>query len=454
MTSDAALPTASRAGSSPAAPADGPPADGSHADGSLADGRRRGLLARTGGELAYLLLGLPLAIISFVVLVTGLSLSLSLLIIWVGLPLGVLTLMAARGLAATERARLRLLDVTIDAPLPPGRGMPGSPVRRWTAWVRDRQAWLDVLHGLVTFPLAVATSSIALTWLAGALGGLTYWFWSRWLPTSPENVTLVDLLDLPFSESWLNLLLGIFFALTLVPVLRVASALHVAVARLLLDNPNLRALERRVQTLTESRAAAAAAEAQALRTLERDIHDGPQQRLVRLGMDLSAAERRLALDPESARELVAAARVQTTEALAELRALSRGIAPPVLADRGLAAALAGVAARCTVPVDLHVGLAPGERLPAVAETTAYFVVSEALTNVAKHSGATAAHVRVERDARTLFVRVEDDGVGGASPAKGTGLAGLVARVAGVDGALTITSPEGGPTVVAASVPCG
>jgi signal transduction histidine kinase len=143
----------------------------------------------------------------------------------------------------------------------------------------------------------------------------------------------------------------------------------------------------------------------------------------------------------------------TRETLEELRALSRGIAPPVLADRGLAAALAAVAARSPVPVELAVGLPPGQRLSPAVENTAYFVVSEALANIAKHSEATVAQVTVLREGDRLRVVVTDDGQGGAVLAPGHGLAGLADRLFAVDGSLTVDSPRGGPTRLVAELPC-
>ena len=199
------------------------------------------------------------------------------------------------------------------------------------------------------------------------------------------------------------------------------------------------------------------AEAQGLRRLERDLHDGPQQRLVRLTMDLSTAERRLAdEDPDAAAPLVSYALTQAKEALDELRALSRGIAPPILADRGLGAALAAAVARSPIDVELDVSLPSPDvrRLPAGVENTAYFVVAEALANAAKHSQARTGVVSVELDGDVLWVQVADDGVGGASLAKGHGLAGLADRVAALDGKLGVDSPVGGPTVLTAEIPCG
>jgi signal transduction histidine kinase len=194
------------------------------------------------------------------------------------------------------------------------------------------------------------------------------------------------------------------------------------------------------------------AEAAALRRLERDIHDGPQQRLVRLAIELGRAQRQFDRRPEAVREALADAIAQTEEAMEELRALSRGIAPPVLADRGLREALADLAARATVPVDLDVD-DPSERPSAAVETAAYFVVAEALTNVAKHSQAGRAAVGLRHGDGTLRVRVSDDGVGGAALGKGHGLRGLDDRVRALGGELRVASPAGGPTRVTAELPC-
>jgi signal transduction histidine kinase len=194
------------------------------------------------------------------------------------------------------------------------------------------------------------------------------------------------------------------------------------------------------------------AEAAALRRLERDIHDGPQQRLVRLAMDLGRAQHHFDSRPEAVREILADAVAQAQEALEELRALSRGIAPPILVDRGLREALTALAARSVVPVELDADPLDG-RLDAAVETPAYFVVAEALTNVAKHSHATRCAIGLRHGDGTLRVWVTDDGVGGAALDKGHGLRGLDDRVRAAGGRLRVTSPGGGPTTIAAELPC-
>ncbi|NTW40906.1 MAG: sensor histidine kinase [Cellulomonadaceae bacterium] len=407
------------------------------------------LLGRLTRDTVYLLLGLPVTIASFTVVVTGVSLAAGLLVTLLGIPVAVATLHVSVWFGRLERARLAACGVDLAPVVYTPRARRG--VRAMVDVLADPLRWAAALHGVGALALSIVTWSIAVTWWAAAAGGVTYWFWERWLPA--DNTSLVDLLDLPVSGAMVNLVLGILFAASLPAVTRWCVNLHAGWARILLTGRSRRALAAQVDDLTARRSAAAAAESQSLRRLERDIHDGPQQRLVRLGMDLSVAERRLDDDPEAARELLAQARVQTAETLAELRALSRGIAPPVLADRGLAAALASVAARCTVPTDVEVDLAHHGRASEAVESAAYFVACEALTNVAKHAGASTASITVRAEADgTLTVTVEDDGVGGAALTAGHGLAGLVDRVGGLGGTLTVTSPDGGPTTVHATIP--
>jgi signal transduction histidine kinase len=206
----------------------------------------------------------------------------------------------------------------------------------------------------------------------------------------------------------------------------------------------------RVEQLEESRAAAVEVQETELQRIERDLHDGAQARLVALGMSLGMAEEKVRNDPEGAIALLAEARSGAKEALEELRDLARGIRPPILTDRGLEAAIASLAVRSPIPVDLSIG-DPGRHNAAI-ETAAYFVAAEALTNAIKHSGATQVDIRVKRVEDTLVVEVIDDGRGGADTS-GNGLTGLRQRLAALDGTLRVASPEGGPTVIRAELPC-
>ena len=208
--------------------------------------------------------------------------------------------------------------------------------------------------------------------------------------------------------------------------------------------------EARVEQLTQSRAGAVEASESRLRRIERDLHDGAQARLVALGMNLGMAEQQLTKDPEKAQEHLAEARASAAAALQELRDLARGIHPPILADRGLDAAISALADHAGVPVAVDVELA--ERPPAAIETAAYFVAAEGLANALKHARASRIDVDVHERDGAVVVRVFDDGRGGASEAGG-GLHGLRQRVEALDGSLRIASPEGGPTVIEAVLPC-
>ncbi len=389
----------------------------------------------------------------------GFWLGVGMFITVLGIPIVAGTLFLARGFATVERAR--------TAPVL-GRRLPhpgykhGKPddgfFRRMFRPMTDGQSWLDLLHGMFRFIPSTIAFSFVVTWWAGALGGLTAPLWDWAIPRGPDNQDLPELIGLGTGDGWrigFNLAAGLFFALTLIPVVRGAAQLEAQFARGLLSGVN--ELRERVaeaeagrDTARAQRAAAVSAEATALRRLERDIHDGPQQRLVRLAMDLGRAQQQFDTDPDAARATMAEALTQTRETLDELRALSRGIAPPILVDRGLRAALAALAGRSTVPVDLD---APEfGRLSDNVETTAYFVVAESLTNVAKHSQASECRVVLNRLDDALVVTVADNGVGGAHLAKGHGLTGLADRVQAAGGVLNVQSEEGTGTTVTAALP--
>ena len=410
-----------------------------------------------GVDTAYVLVGFPLSIAAFVLVVTGLAVGIGTLVVWVGLPLLALTLLVARGLAVVERVRLPgVLQREVPSPVYRAAAPGASLVRRLVEPLRDPQCWLDVVHALLRMAVSIPAFVVVVTWWAIALGGLSSvaWDWSIPYGSDEQNFTLPEALNLDDTSTnrvLVHTAIGLLAALLLPAVVRASAMLEAQFARALLT---LRAgTQAQIGRLSEGRDAAVAAEAVALRRLERDIHDGPQQRLVRLSMDLHRAQRMIDSDPDGARSSLAEAATMTRETLEELRALSRGIAPPVLADRGLAAALAAVAARSPVPVELSVELPEGQRLAPAVENSAYFLVSEALANVAKHSDATVARVSVVREDGRLRVEVEDDGQGGAVLAPGHGLAGLADRLFAVDGVLVVDSPRGGPTRLIGELPC-
>ncbi|MEU8273670.1 sensor histidine kinase [Microbispora bryophytorum] len=413
----------------------------------------RRLLSRLGGDTVYVLVGFPLAVITFCLTTVGLSAGAGLLVVWLGVPVLAVTLLIARGMGDVERLRMRgVLGRDLPRPRyptsPPGAGV----FRKTITPLAGGQPWLDVLHGLLAFPVAIVAFCVTVTWWVVAIAGLTYPLYGWITSNIPGNTELPELLGLGRGyvvDSVFYGTIGLIAVITLYPVVRSCALIKASLGRALLTG--VAELQERIDDLTEGRHAAAHAEADALRRLERDIHDGPQQRLVHLAMELSRAQRELQKDATAAHETIGKAISATRETLDELRALSRGIAPPILADRGLAPALAALAGRCTVPVELDVQTA--ERYTALIENTIYFVTAESLTNVAKHSRATSCSVGLVRIGDTLLLTIGDDGVGGAHVAKGHGLSGLADRLRAVDGELSVRSPVGGPTLITAEVPC-
>ncbi|MDG4667137.1 sensor histidine kinase [Mycobacterium sp. 236(2023)] len=409
-------------------------------------------------DTGYCLLGFPLALVSFCVLVTGFSAGVGMLVVVIGLPILTATLFIGRAFADIERLRfpavLRLPRTrpTYRVP-PPDAGL----WKRMVMPLTEAQFWLDLVHGLLHFPIAVTTFCIVVSWWASGIAGTLTVFWDWSIPRGPDNQSLAQLIglgDSAVARIGFQTAVGVLCLVTLPFVVRGCALVSSYFSRFLLTG--VAEMRQTITVLTEQKAAAASAEATALRRLERDIHDGPQQRLVRLAMDLSRARRHLDTDPDAMRATLDEALVQTQETLDELRVLSRGIAPPVLTDRGLPSALAALAVRCTVPVELAVdpelGMPAGRLDPAV-ETAVYFAVAEALTNVAKHSGAAYCWITVAHGPEKVGVEITDDGNGGAHLAKGHGLSGLDDRVRAVGGTLTVTSPVGGPTTIGVTVPC-
>ncbi|MGH3448916.1 MAG: sensor histidine kinase, partial [Nocardioidaceae bacterium] len=331
-------------------------------------------------------------------------------------------------------------------------------LRRAMTPLRDPQTWLDIIWSIVNLVTATVAFCVAVTWWCITLAGLSYGLWQWALPADDgSGQNLPDVLGLHGMWAAVSayFVIGLVGAVTLPFVMRLVALMHGGLAKLLLSS---RAeMQAEVGSLKVSKEAARDAEQTALRRLERDIHDGPQQRLVRLTMDISRAKRQVETDPDRATSTLDGALENARATVDELRAVSRGIAPPVLADRGLAAALDEVLSRSEVPVDSTVQL-PEEELPALVESTIYFVVSEGLTNVTKHSQASECRVGVVPSAHggpaLMDVRITDNGVGGAEAVPGHGLAGLADRVRAADGTWALTSPSGGPTDVHVELPCG
>lgn len=416
-------------------------------------------------ELGFLLPLLPIGVAGVSITASVFFTGVGMILLVVGIFIVLAALYIGRGFGMFELGRLRLAGFPrITAPkwdrVAPRAGWFGKAI----APTIDGHYWLYLLHTMIVNPIVgFVTWTITIAWTSTALGGLSYWFWQRYVPygdrewtfwgvTTGDFTGVVDEAAGRVNDSIFFLVIGVLFTLTLPFVTRGLSLVHYGIARGMLSAFLSEELQQRVSGLASSRSAAVAAEGTALRRLERDIHDGPQQRLVRLQMDLAAADRQLDDDPAAARALLEEALQQSKDALDELRALSRGFAPPILLDRGLVAALESLAVRAALPTTIVSQLPEGTQLPAELERNAYFIAAEALTNAAKHAQATAATVTVSATDDGLDLVISDDGRGGATSIAGHGIAGLGERVHGLGGTLELTSPDGGPTTVTAHLP--
>ncbi|MFK8909096.1 histidine kinase [Streptomyces sp. YS-3] len=311
--------------------------------------------------------------------------------------------------------------------------------------LRSEATWRQYGYHLLVAPLAAAAGVLV---VGGWVTGLVCAFVLSWLWAAPLNAGLPD-----WTRAYaLFTAAGVLLLLVTPWFTAAAVRLDGYAAAALLGPSRAKELARRVETLAESRAGVLDAADAERRRIERDLHDGAQQRLVSLAMNLGLARATLTDLPPEARAVIDEAHREAKEAIEELNNLVRGLHPAVLDDRGLDAALSGIAARAPLPVELSVDL---DRRPApTVEAVAYFVVSEALANVAKHARATRCSVRVRRRGELLCLTVGDNGAGGADAAAGTGLRGLAKRVGSVDGTIHINSPLGGPTVITVELPCG
>ncbi len=396
-------------------------------------------------------MGFAAGILAFAALVALASAGFATLVAGVGVLLIVVAIEASRVFARFERRRVAFADPKplIAHPYRPRRGGPTDLIK---AEFADESRWRDVLYVAVNFPLAIIEFAVAMGLWVLALGLLTMPLWYDAVPGSVLPTFLDWFAGRSAPEAVLRPVIGAMLLPVAGSVSQLVIALHRAVVSGLLCTSESRALRQQVETLRESRSAVLDVEANELHRIERDLHDGAQQRLVMLNIDLGLASERIDSDPEAAKKLVLEGQEQARQALADIRDLVRGIAPAILLDRGLIAALGSIAARGPVPTTVRSDLAEGERLPAAVERAAYFVVAEALANVAKHSAASRCEVRCRREASALVVEVWDDGIGGARTDPGGGLAGLAGRVAGVDGTFAVSSPAGGGTLVRATFP--
>ncbi|WP_194822275.1 sensor histidine kinase [Micromonospora sp. S-DT3-3-22] len=397
----------------------------------------------TVDALAHLVGGLGTALLALATLLRVLVVATACLV-WVGLPAAPGTLRAVRAVADRERARLSRWGGPVPAPGP----VPAElRVAVRDPFVRRELGWV-ALHAVAGLTGGLLGLSLPLY----AVQDLTFPLWYRLLPPEAGAPGIVWWRIDGLGEALVVGLLGFGWLAATVAFVPALARLQARPGRWLLPPPPGFDLSLRVAELTATRAAALDAHAVELRRIERSLHDGTQNRLVAVNVLLGAARRAVRRDPDRADEILGQAQDAAEQALGELRTVVRGILPPVLDDRGLTGALAGLAGGCAVPCRLTVDVPV--RCAVSVEATAYFVVAEALTNVVRHSGAGRVDVTVRRERDRLLVTVTDDGHGDADEAGGSGLTGIRRRVGAYDGRMTLTSPPGGPTRLEVELPCG
>jgi signal transduction histidine kinase len=408
---------------------------------------RNPILARVRtalGSLEPIAIGLVTSILALVALL-WLTVVAVLCLVGVGLVLAPFTLRLVRAVANRERARLTRWgpdDVMSPGPV---------PARLWDALrdgaVQRELSWL-ALHALPGLALGMTGLTMALATIRDGAMPL-YW---RLIPEG-EAAPQIPLWTIHDTTGAIATgLLGVGWVFLSVALLPGIARLQALPGRKLLPPGPDFDVSLRIAHLTATRAAALDAHATELRRIERTLHDGTQNRLVAVNVMLGAARRALKRDPDSADAMLGRAQDAAEEALTELRAVVRSILPPVLADRSLGDALTALAA--SSPVDCRIDADLPGRCAASVEASAYFIVAEALTNIAKHSQARHAVVVLRRHENLLHVRITDDGVGGADESGGSGLGGIRRRVEAHDGTFALASPAGGPTTLTVSLPCG
>ena len=420
------------------------------------------LTRRTRRELLYCLIGGLAGVAGFVVtvvlLMSGFTVSASIIGTVVGLLLLTVALRVSRRLGSLHRRLLRrFLGHQVEAPpqFQPGTGVLGRLDRR----LRDRAAWRGVWYSLIKLPVA-AVQLYAITLTIFGLVDITYpvdWLLFRNHPAGTSLSPLVAVVPLPFVgsisiSSWLGTYLAALAgALCVVIAAWLARGINAADHALVRGLLGPSTMAERVSELERTRTLAVEDSAAALRRVERDLHDGAQMRLAALAMNLGMAREKLDDDDgATVRELIDAAHRNAVDALADLRDLARGIHPPVL-DNGLASALDSLAASSAIPASVTASIGP-RPAPAI-ETIAYFCAAELIANATKHSFANQITINISTErAGVLRLDVSDDGIGGADVTRGSGLSGLVQRVSTVDGRVDVSSPSGGPTVVTVVLP--
>ena len=415
------------------------------------------LTAQPWKDLAYISLGLFSGIFALTWFFVGPVLSIMLIITLIGIPKLYGDMWITRWWADGERLRGALAGIPLERSRRVWRG--DTFLKRLRSSLTDPMTWRELVWLLLMFGIGLGSFIAGVTAFSIGLGFLTLPLWGWSLPDDGVQVGVTTL-----HHVWEYILFGVIAGPPAVVagawVLRGSAWVQAKLAQVLLEDN----AEERIAELQVTRAGAVDAAAVELRRIERDLHDGAQARLVALAMEIGMAREQIERDPEAAAALLAGAHQDAKTALSELRDLARGIHPAILTDRGLDAAVSALAVRCPVPCTVAISL--DQRLSAAVESAAYFTIAEALTNVAKHSGAARCEIAGTIDSGWLVVEVRDDGRGGAVEGLGTGLSGLRGRVEALDGRLRVTDrgdadagpsdPEGPGhgTILHVELPCG
>lgn len=409
----------------------------------LAERWFRPLTERAGWmALLYLFVGALFSPFAFGFMVAAAAITFGLSFVVVGVLLVVPTFLLIEAFVKVERSLAALAGHEIE--MRPTAPLDGSwikaPVRALTDEVRWRQAGFVAANVLIA-PVLFAVGSIPFSFVTQVLFGDDLIFTPDFSIGSNLSIGTTGILALP---------LAVFFAGAIPRVAMWVAGFKAQVGSWFFGTDRLALAEERVSVLASQRSDILDAVAAERRRIERNLHDGVQQQLVAIGLDLGMAEQQIERHPDRAKELIGHARSKVQGSIGELRQLGRGLHPAILEDRGIDAALSAVVSGSTIPISVQVD--PDLELSTDVGETVYFVANEAIANVLKHAQARVASVHVTKVAANVRVTIHDDGVGGIDPNKGTGIAGIRARVNAVDGSLTITSPAGGPTTLIAEIP--
>jgi len=367
-------------------------------------------------------------------------------VIWVGLPLMAATLIISHWWARFRKGLALWQGASDWEDLPPAPRKPGALSWIW-ATLRSPERWRELAYGLVGTLFDWILALIAISIPAAGINQVI-------TPLIPQMHGLADVILGAIAPraiiNAVNVAMGVICLIASVPLVWLCAKAQEGIAKSFLA-PTRQAITTRLSHLEKAKALGEQAETVQLTRIERDLHDGPQQSLIRTGLDLASLERRLdAGDTDGARAILGEVRARNDDTLAEIRTLSRGFAPPVLAEKGLAEAIASLAAISPIPCSVSTDLA-GPRPPEAAERAIYYAISEALVNAAKHSGATQVTIEVHQNAAGISAVVRDNGVGGAVVLPGHGLAGLGDRLTSVGGRLSVDPNPGGGTAVRVEV---